>query len=47
MLNLPCNKNGKKICGISVILSPIVGFLSLVRITQFSQFEMGILRPKS
>ena len=29
--------------GISVILSPIAGFLSLVRVTQFSQFEKGIL----
>ena len=28
--------------GISVILSPIAGFLSLVRVTQFSQFEKGI-----
>ena len=33
--------------GISVILSPIAGFLSLVRVTQFSQFEKGILCPKS
>ena len=31
--------------GISVISSPIAGFLSLVRITQFSQFEKGILCP--
>ena len=46
MLNLNCNKNGKK-CGISVILSPIAGFLSLLRVTQFSQFEIGILSPKS
>ena len=29
--------------GILVILSPIAGFLSLVRVTQFSQFEKGIL----
>ena len=29
--------------GISVILSPIAGFLSLVRVTQFSQFEKGII----
>ena len=29
--------------GISVILNPIAGFLSLVRVTQFSQFEKGIL----
>ena len=28
--------------GISVILSPTAGFLSLVRVTQFSQFEKGI-----
>ena len=28
--------------GISVTLSPIAGFLSLVRVTQFSQFEKGI-----
>ena len=28
--------------GISVILSPVAGFLSLVRVTQFSQFEKGI-----
>ena len=25
--------------------SPIAGFLSLVRVTQFSQFEKGILCP--
>ena len=31
--------------GILVILSPIAGFLSLVRVTQFSQFEKGILCP--
>ena len=31
--------------GISVILSPIAGFLSLVRVTQVSQFEKGILCP--
>ena len=31
--------------GILVILSPIFGFLSLVRVTQFSQFEKGILCP--
>ena len=31
--------------GISVILSPIAGFLSLVRVTQFSHFEKGILCP--
>ena len=31
--------------GISVILSPIAGLLSLVRDTQFSQFEKGILCP--
>ena len=30
---------------ISVILSPIAGFLLLVRVTQFSQFEKGILCP--
>ena len=28
--------------GILVILSPIAGFLSLVRVTQFSLFEKGI-----
>ena len=27
------------------ILSPIAGFLSLVRVTQFSQFEKDILSP--
>ena len=31
--------------GISVILSPIAGFLLLVRVTQFSQFEKGTLCP--
>ena len=31
--------------GISVILSTIAGFVSLVRVTQFSQFEKGILCP--
>ena len=31
--------------GISVNLSPIAGFLSLVRVTQFSQYEKGILCP--
>ena len=31
--------------GILVILSPIAGFLSLVRVTQVSQFEKGILCP--
>ena len=31
--------------GISLILSPIVSFVSLVRVTQFSQFEKGILCP--
>ena len=36
-------KNKKKIN--SVILSPIAGFLSLVWVTQFSQFENGILCP--
>ena len=30
---------------ISVILSPIAGFLSLVWVLQFSQFEKGILCP--
>ena len=28
-------------------LSPTAGFLSLVRVAQFSQFEKGILCPKS
>ena len=31
--------------GISLILSPIAGFLSLVRVTQFSKVEKGILCP--
>ena len=31
--------------GILVILNPIADFLSLVRVTQFSQFEKGILCP--
>ena len=31
--------------GISVILSPIAGFLSLVRVTQFYQFEKGMFCP--
>ena len=31
--------------GISVILSPTAGFLSLVRVKQFSQFKKGILCP--
>ena len=31
--------------GISVILSPIAGFLPLVRVTKFFQFEKGILCP--
>ena len=31
--------------GISVILSPIAGFLSLVQVLHFSQFEKGILCP--
>ena len=31
--------------GISVILSPIAGFLSLVRVIQFSQSEKDILCP--
>ena len=31
----------------SVILSPIAGFLSLVQVTQFSQFEKGIFCPLS
>ena len=29
------------------LLSPIVAFPTLVRVTQLSQFEKGILRPKS
>ena len=33
--------------GSSVILSSIGGFLLLVRVTQFSQFEKGILCPQS
>ena len=32
--------------GISVILSPNTEFLSLVRVTQLTQFEKGILSPK-
>ena len=32
-------KNFTAIIGISVILNPIAGFLSLVRVTQFSQVE--------
>ena len=35
-------KNFYRYIGISVILSPIAGFLSLVRVTQVSQFEKGI-----
>ena len=31
--------------GVSVILSFIAGFLSLVRVTEFSQFEKDILCP--
>ena len=31
--------------GISVTLGPFAGFLSLVWVTQFSQFEKGILCP--
>ena len=38
-------KKNYRYIGISVILSPIAGFLSLVRVTQFSQFEKGILCP--
>ena len=32
-------KQNYRYIGISVILSPIAGFLSLVRVTQFFQFE--------
>ena len=32
-------KQNYRYIGISVILSPIAGFLSLVRVTQFLQFE--------
>ena len=35
-------KKNYRYIGISVILSPVAGFLSLVRVTQFSQFEKGI-----
>ena len=38
-------KNFNRYIGISVILSLIAGFLSLVQVTQFSQFEKGILCP--
>ena len=38
-------KNFYRYIRISVILSPIAGFLSLVRVTQFSQFKKGILCP--
>ena len=39
---LSCLRNNLyRYIGISVILSPIAGFLSLVRVTQFSQFEKG------
>ena len=38
-------KNFYRYIDISVILSPIAGFLSLVRVSQFSQFEKGILCP--
>ena len=41
---LDCLREKKyRYIGISVILSPIAGFLSLVRVTQFFQFEKGIL----
>ena len=33
--------------GISVILSTNTDFLSLVRVTHFTEFEKGILSPKS
>ena len=36
-------KNYYRYIGISLILSPIAGFQSLARVTQFSQFEKGIL----
>ena len=42
---LSCLKKIYCYIGISVILSPIAGFLSLVRVTQFSQIENGILCP--
>ena len=35
-------KKNYRYIGISVILSPIAGFLSLVRVAQFSYFEKGI-----
>ena len=38
-------KNFYRSTGISVIFSPIAGFLLLMRVTQFSQFEKGILCP--
>ena len=36
-------KNFYRYIGISVILSPIAGFLSLVRVTQFSQFVVVVV----
>ena len=40
---LSCLKKKLPLYRHSVILSPIAGFLSLVRVIQFSQFEKGIL----
>ena len=42
---LKCLRKSFTAIGISVILSPIAGFLSQVRVTQVSQFEKGILCP--
>ena len=38
-------KKNYRYIGISVILSLIAGFLSLVRVIQLSEFEKGILCP--
>ena len=35
------------ISAFQLFLSPIAGFLSLVRVIQFTKFEKGILCPKS